>query len=158
VSCSAVILLAVPKPAAAYPSPEKQALIHEVFQLTHALDSLDQVVSMIMPQALAALRQRVPNMSPADLDRLNAVLVGEFKANADSYEQLLIQLYDRNYTVEELQAMLVFYKSPAGRSIVAKLPTMRSESLALGARWGAEIGRRAAEHALQKGRELGYAL
>jgi uncharacterized protein len=50
----------------------------------------------------------------------------------DKMKGQYIQLYSEIFTQEEIDAQLAFYDSPAGRSIVEKIPVLTQKSMALG--------------------------
>lgn len=41
----------------------------------------------------------------------------------------MIVLYEQNYSAEEIKAMLAFYESPVGQSIIAKMPQVAAASM-----------------------------
>ena len=49
--------------------------------------------------------------------------------------------YAEQLTLEQLSAITDFYRSPAGAKFVEVQPQMMRKAMALGQRWGAEIGR-----------------
>lgn len=52
----------------------------------------------------------------------------------------LIPIYHNHLTLEDIQEINKFYKSSAGKKLVAKLPDISKESMVIGQEWGAEIG------------------
>ena len=53
-----------------------------------------------------------------------------------------IKLYVKHYTEEELKAMIEFYKSPVGQSIIAKQGAVMEEMMMIGAKWGEEYAKK----------------
>ncbi|WP_341675556.1 DUF2059 domain-containing protein [Niveibacterium sp. SC-1] len=47
----------------------------------------------------------------------------------EAFEPQLIDIYRRSFTQEEMDGMLDFYRSPAGRAVVAKLPLVMQNSM-----------------------------
>ncbi len=45
----------------------------------------------------------------------------------EALESGYVDIYARNFTDEQLDALLVFYKSPAGLALVEKQPTLTSQ-------------------------------
>ncbi|HUS35446.1 MAG TPA: DUF2059 domain-containing protein [Verrucomicrobiae bacterium] len=56
--------------------------------------------------------------------------------------QLLVPLYDKYYTMEDLQALNAFYESPAGQKMLSTLPQITQESMKIGQAWGEEVAKR----------------
>ncbi|MFJ5445091.1 DUF2059 domain-containing protein [Methylobacillus methanolivorans] len=60
-----------------------------------------------------------------------AVKVQQENLSYDAIVKLVLPLYRRTFTQEELQAAINFYSSPAGRSINQKMPQLATESMKL---------------------------
>ena len=140
------------------PTPAKMAAIREFLEVTQATSMTTTIVDNLSGQMMRQILQGVPGMRKEHADELSALLSAEFRANADSLERLMVLLYDRHFSEEELMAATAFYRTPAGKSMLAKTPLVVQESFSIGQRWGAEIGQRAAQRAVQRGRALGYNL
>ena len=50
----------------------------------------------------------------------------------EKIEPEVIRLYERNFSEEEIDGMLAFYKSEAGQAILKKMPVVMNESMQLG--------------------------
>lgn len=48
---------------------------------------------------------------------------------------LLVPLYEKHFSVEDLQAYIEFYSSPAGRKLVTSIPSIMQESVAVSSRY-----------------------
>ncbi|MGY1488044.1 DUF2059 domain-containing protein [Methylobacillus pratensis] len=60
-----------------------------------------------------------------------AVKVQQENLSYDAIVKLVLPLYRRTFTQEELQAAINFYSSPAGKSINQKMPQLAAESMKL---------------------------
>jgi hypothetical protein len=71
----------------------------------------------------------------------------EFLSSLDSkkLEDLVIPIYVKNLTREEMVGTIQFYRSPVGQSMIRKLPAIAQESMAAGQQWGEQLARDAAE-------------
>ncbi|MFZ8477891.1 DUF2059 domain-containing protein, partial [Staphylococcus aureus] len=58
-----------------------------------------------------------------------------------------VEVYDAQFTAEEIRGLVVFYSSPVGRSLVKKTPALMAASEDAGRRWGESIARRVFERA-----------
>lgn len=56
--------------------------------------------------------------------------------------QLIIPVYDKYYTTEDLKALNAFYESPVGQKVLSTLPQITQESMRIGQAWGEEVGKR----------------
>jgi hypothetical protein len=65
---------------------------------------------------------------------------------------LVIPIYNKYFSDEEIVQLTAFYKSPIGIKLVEKLPMITQESVQVGMQWGKEIS----EKIIQRLREKGY--
>jgi hypothetical protein len=76
------------------------------------------------------------------------------KVDPGDLNKLVVPIYERYFSDEEIGAMLDFYRTPEGQSILSKLPVVMQESMAAGQAWGQEL----AEDVLRELEEDGYEL
>lgn len=122
-------------PAPASSPQSKEERIRELLDLTNATDMGMQVMNGL----IASMKQTMPQV-PAEWWEA-------FEAGVEPrhLEELVMPIYERNFTDHEIDAMLEFYRSPAGRSIIDKLPAVMMESLAAGQEWGRGLAERMLE-------------
>ena len=113
--------------APAKPTPEHIALARAVLDFTGARKSFDNVIPKLLTDARNTILRTRPTLQ-ADLD-LAAVEVAKKMAAAD--EELVNNIavvYAQKFTEAELKEIAGFYQSPAGKKMVAELPTVLQES------------------------------
>ena len=71
--------------------------------------------------------------------------------NPDDLNRLVVPVYARHFTVEEMESMIAFYRTPTGQKLVSKLPVITEESMAVGRQWGMELGVRIARKLKENG-------
>jgi hypothetical protein len=64
--------------------------------------------------------------------------------------ELVVPIYKKHFSDEELDGMLEFYNSPLGKKLASKQGAITEESKAAGEKWGMALGMRVM-NALQKG-------
>lgn len=64
----------------------------------------------------------------------------------DDLINLIVPIYDKHFTEEDINALVAFYDTPVGKKMVEKLPLIMQESITVGQKWGKEI----AEKVIQK--------
>ncbi len=130
------LLLCLPLSAHA-DDASKRAKVQEMFALLHMDKLIGQMMDGIMKQASSNAEQMFgTNLTPdnkAKLDHFQAQLYQllQEKAGWKALEPEYTDLYVQTYTEEELDAILAFYKSPAGASMIAKTPELTSKSMAI---------------------------
>ena len=65
---------------------------------------------------------------------------------------LIIPIYDKYYTEDDIDQLIAFYNTPVGKKMVEVLPSISKESMAAGQAWGQEL----AEKVLQELKTKGY--
>jgi len=133
-----LLTLAVASFARADVAPAKRAEIEKLLQLT----GMTKLVDQMKAQMIGSIRQSQPN-APAEF-------WDKFSAKMDSHQLIekIVPIYDKYYTVEDLQALNAFYSSPVGHKILATLPNVMQESMRVGQEWGGELAQEAA-HEIQ---------
>jgi hypothetical protein len=124
--------------AAKAPSPEKKAAIEALMEVTGAGTMRTQFADGFVQQAQAMFAASNPNVPPRAL----AIVAQEARAVLDvrlGGERGLLAavypVYDRHFSLEELQAMTAFYRTPAGQKALRVLPQLTVESMQAGQQW-----------------------
>jgi hypothetical protein len=116
--------------------PPTDASIHVLLQATQAHKTLDAMVH----QMDTMMRKSVPEAiqgQPLDagaqkivdgmMRQLNTLLKQQI--SWDKMEPMYISLYRKTFTQKEIDDMLIFYRSPSGRSMIEKMPALVAESM-----------------------------
>lgn len=113
----------------------RRAKAREMLQLLHTGQLLDQTMKRMMDQeAMATARNLVKNtVNPEDRAKLDDFQkkisqLMDSKMGWKALEPDYVNMYANNFTDEQLDAILAFYKSPAGVALVDKLPTLTSQA------------------------------
>ncbi len=88
------------------------------------------MAQMMMDRMLLSLKGSSPEVPEAYWTRFRE------KMKADDLVELLLPIYDRYYTQEDLDGLTAFYESPLGRKVLATLPQVTQESMTVGEAWG----------------------
>ena len=127
-TCAISLVLSVSIPASSssdIPSEKEQA-IRELMEMIGAADLGEQVSQQLLSQMRLSFPQ-VPESFWAELAE---------SLDPTELTGLAIPIYDRHFTMEELQALIDFYTTPVGQQVVKKLPLVAQESNAIGQQWG----------------------
>jgi hypothetical protein len=71
---------------------------------------------------------------------------------AEDLIALIIPVYDKYYTEEDIDQLIVFYNSPIGKKVTETLPAISQESMVAGQAWGKQL----AEKVIAKLKDKGY--
>jgi uncharacterized protein len=111
----------------------RRAKAKEMITLLHMDRLMTQMMDSIMKQTSTMSKQMAgSNATPADQAKIDefqhkifALLDSQLGWKA--LEPEYITIYANNFTDEELDGIIAFYKSPAGASLVEKLPALTAE-------------------------------
>jgi len=116
---------------AANTAPASDASIKEMLELTNARQMVDSVKGQMTAMMNAATQnatkgQTVTPERQAILDRMSAKMsaVGTDLLNWDELLPIYLRTYRGAFTQDEIDGVIKFYKSPAGRAYVNKLPVV----------------------------------
>jgi len=135
-------------------SPEKQALIRELIEVTGSkkiseeflntmFDQMQKTMPEIVWEGLSEITE-ITELSPAEQQRLREEITESAQRTSQRFRQLLMQrldyaqmvgeisvsLYVKYFSEDELKDLIAFYKSTTGRHTLAIMPKLFAESMA----------------------------
>ena len=113
----------------------KEERVRELLQLTGA----GEMGVQVMRQMIAAFKAGSPDVPEEFWDGFMAEI------NPDELVELVVPIYLEHLTLEEISAAIEFYQTPAGQSLLKKMPIIMQDSMAAGQQWGAELGQSVVE-------------
>lgn len=123
------------------PEEKKNETIAKLLRLTGA----GEMGVQMMDQMLNQFRQLHPDVPNAFWDEFLA------DASVDGLEALIVPIYAKHFTQEELDALIEFYESEIGRKLIAKQPMIMQESFFAGQQWGKEIADKVVKRLKERG-------
>ena len=126
-------------------APEKRAEIEHLLDSTGAVAIGQQMAGFFVKQLAQDIQRENPRVPKYVLDAVPEEVNTVFAEALPALKELVIPLYDRHFSLEELRGLNAFYSSPLGRKTIAVMPALLNDSMSLGARWGRELGPRIAE-------------
>jgi uncharacterized protein len=101
---------------------------------------LQQMIDQTLEQQLRMLRRSRPEVPPHFWD--DFMKEARQEASPQELMDLIVPIYDRHFTHDEILQMISFYETPLGKKISATLPEIQQESLQVGQEWGESLGER----------------
>lgn len=89
----------------------------------------------MMNQMIPTLKKMVPNAP----DTFWVQMMEEI--NADEMENLIIPVYQKYLSEEDIQAINKFNQSPSGKKLIKVQPAIMQESFTIGQQWGQNIAK-----------------
>lgn len=135
----AVLFLAFTIPTALAGDPAQPAIAKEKvveIQKTLRLVGMEKLMTQMKTQMFTMFREKAKDVPEEYWKR------AESKFDMAELIQLIIPLYDKYYTIEDLKALNAFYESAVGQKVLSTLPQITQESMKIGQAWGEEVAKR----------------
>jgi hypothetical protein len=112
---------------------DKMAKIEEMFQITKPEQMLQQMMQQM--HAVQAAQLEKTNLTPEKkaqaeqaMQKMSRVI--EERLSWVKLKPIYVKIYDEIFTADELSGIVAFYKSPAGRAMIEKMPVLMSKAMA----------------------------
>lgn len=129
--------LSVAASALAQDEPADEAIIRELIEITESAKLLDSVYAQVDGMMAQSLSDAIGGKSltpeqQALFDEMRERVVAIFRESMSwaVLEPVMIDIYRKSFTRKEAQGMLDFYRSEAGRAVIAKMPLVMQNSMA----------------------------
>jgi len=155
-----VILLSLAAPAttrAQAPDAARLAAAKNLMDVAGVAKQFDEM----MPLLIRQLTQSFVSVAPDRAEEIRQVFAQLNTRFIDRKGELIDQIavvYAERLTLDDLAAIVAFYTSPAGIRFVSAQPEIMRQSMSLGQRWGAQIGREIEEEARRELKKRGIDL
>lgn len=106
--------------------PHKAQSIHTLLELTGVVKVAQQMIGQIFDQ----FAKDAPSVPAEAWQKLRK------KMNGDEMVELMIPIYDKYYTQEEVDGMIAFYRTPLGQKVISTMPAISQEGFQVGQEWG----------------------
>ncbi|HEX4648064.1 MAG TPA: DUF2059 domain-containing protein [Steroidobacteraceae bacterium] len=135
---AALILAVLATPAAlAQAGKPTEASVKQLFEVMHSSSMVDNYMKQVQTTMHTAVQQVTAGETPNPrqqkvVDELQDKIMALVKEqlNWADLEPTMIEVYRDTFTQREVDGMLKFYQSEAGKAVIIKLPTVMQESMA----------------------------
>ncbi len=110
-----------------------QSKEEDIIRLMEMTGSADMGMQ-IMQNMIVQFRQALPEVPPEYWDQFLE------KVSAEDMINIVVPIYDRHLTHDEIKDIIAFYESPTGKTLIQKLPLITGESMTAGQEWGQQLG------------------
>jgi hypothetical protein len=113
------------------PSTEQVLHLLDLLRVKESIQiSVDAMKEEMKGTAEQSFREKFPNPTPQQLESVHAAVDDVFKTLVlDDLITDVVPIYQRHLTRSDVQAMIAFYSSPAGRKIMREQPVIIKESM-----------------------------
>lgn len=110
----------------------KQELVRRYFRVLDFEKLMDGMIATMIPVMTEQTARRNPQLTPEQRDLINDVVREAMReVMTPRIIEASVELYAEAFTEPELRALVSFYESPEGRSIIQKMPAMMPKAAAL---------------------------
>ncbi|MFY0562509.1 DUF2059 domain-containing protein [Archangium lansingense] len=107
----------------------KQEKVRRLMALTGAEDTGQQMLDLMTSH----FEQMSTSVPPGFLEKFREV------ARQESIVDMLVPVYMKHFTEEDLDAAIAFHESPAGKRFLAAQPRVMEEAKEVGEKWGVQL-------------------
>jgi hypothetical protein len=122
-------------------APAKVATIRSLIEATGQANLMRQSMRAMVDMQQGSLTQQLPPEFFNVMLRMADERMGEMM-------DALIPIYARQFSQEELDELVAFYRSPLGQRLVKATPAITRESMEAGRQWGIKLGTAAAQEVM----------
>lgn len=122
-------------------SSKKTEKIKQLLELSGSAKLGIQVMNIMIPQFSKAY----PDVDKKIWDEIMT------EVNVQDLIDLIIPIYEKYYTEEDIDQLIQFYNSPIGKKSVEMMPFITQESMQAGQAWGSELSLKVINKLKQKG-------
>ena len=114
---------------------DKTDKIRRLVVVMQVVDRFSQLSDMMMQSALENIRKKNPTVSDNTVAELAAAVNDEMRKSLPELIDQIVPIWDKNYSDDDVTAMLQFYESPAGQSIMGKQAKLIEDSKSVYKSW-----------------------
>ncbi len=118
---------------------EKKEAIKELLQVTGAYQLGELLGNAFSQQMVNVLRTSKPDVDPKAFDIIKEetdALMHEELVKKESLLPFMYPAYHKYLTLDEINGLIKFYKTPLGRKAISVMPKMTQEGIVAGQEWG----------------------
>ena len=93
-----------------------------------------------MTKVLKSTNPDIPHRALTILEEEVNTLIEEEMIEKGSFYEVIYPIYHKYLTIEDIKALIAFYKTPVGKKTITVLPQLTQESMHAGQVWGQSLG------------------
>ena len=143
-----ILLFALSLLTATLTFSQDKAAYRESFKKMMIANGSEQTFKVVIDQMISAYKTQRPEIKQEIWDGLGASF---HKIGIEELLDLLLPVYQKHLSLEDINNMNAFYETPTGRKFAEKTPAITQESMQAGQLWGQKIGEEFAKKLAEKG-------
>jgi hypothetical protein len=134
--------------------PAKEAAIRKLFEVQGTRNSMQQAIAGMSENMKPVLTSSLP---PGEYrEKLIDLFFQKFqsKINVDQLIDLAVPIYDKHFSMEDLDGLTKFYQTPLGKKAISALPLVLIETQTASMKWGQQLGQQSMMEVLDEHPDL----
>ena len=127
-----------PLASAQQPPPAAMASAKELTSITGATTLFSPLIAGVVEQAKVLYLQQNPALSK-DLNEIATQMSADLQPRFSELTEEVARLYAANFTEQELKDILAFYKTTAGKKVLAEQPKIVNSSMKFAQEWANKL-------------------
>jgi uncharacterized protein len=136
-------------------TPESLNAARELMTLSRTDKFLDQSISTMLPQVAQLLEKANPEKGAVVRSMMEEFVLPEMRRSIPEAVEDIAAIYARNFTRDELNEVIAFYKTPVGQKFLDRMPSIMTDLTAIGQAWGQRTAIKALRDLTPKFKEQG---
>jgi uncharacterized protein len=96
----------------------------------------DETFVVVIDQMIEMYKVQMPEISGEKWDKMGELLRSQ---SIETLVEMLVPVYQKHLTIEDLESIIGFYNSPAGKKLGKATPFITQESMQVGQAWGQSL-------------------
>ncbi|MDD2830213.1 MAG: DUF2059 domain-containing protein [Sulfuricurvum sp.] len=117
-------------------APASDSSIQELLEVAEARKLVDTIkeqsetmINRSIQQILVGKNPTPKQMKAIEKMKKNMLIVMQDEVSWEKLEPMYIRLYKETFSQEEIDGIIVFYKTPAGKALINKMPTLMQKTM-----------------------------
>jgi hypothetical protein len=132
------LVAASPAVSAQQPSASSLLVAKQLIQVTGATGLFNPLIAGVIEQAKLLYLQQDPGLAK-DLNEIAAKMRKDLQPRFSEVTNEIARLYATHFTEQELKDILAFYRSPAGKKMLAEQPVVVDSSMKYAQDWANKL-------------------
>jgi hypothetical protein len=123
----------------------KETALRDLMVLIKADALVTQLYQQTIPTVVPTLREAFPDLPERGYQIFEEELFKAFEGGKAELISQITQMYAKRFTLEEIEYLAQFYRTPIGQKYLSELPSITQEAVTFGQQWGARLGQQAGQ-------------
>ncbi len=138
--------------------PSHLAVAKELLQTMRADQTMDQMITLILPQQVAAIKMLRPDIPKKALDRFAELFSAAFSRHKGEFIAAAAKTYARHLSEADMKNAIAFYNTETGRNFLDAQPAMMGELTKINIAMATQISKSAVQEAVRQLKKEGHDL